>query len=393
MHFEFATAGRIVFGPGVSAGLPAIAAGFGQRALIVTGAHPGRFAALFTALESAGVGCVIFGVEKEPTIALARAGADLFRSSGCQFVIAIGGGSAIDAGKAIAAAAANPGDLTDYLEVIGKGRPLDRDPHPFIAFPTTAGTGSEVTRNAVLGSPAHGVKVSLRDSKMLPRVAVVDPQLTAGLPRAITASTGLDTLTQLIEPYVSSRANPVTDALCLDGMRAAASSLPRAFAGGHDSDAAEARTGMSYASLLGGLALANAGLGVVHGFAAPVGGLFDAPHGAVCAALLAGGMRQNIAALRARAPQSQALLRYAEIAGILTSEASATPEQGVDWVRDLVGRLEIPPLSAYGIRAEHIPDLVEKAARASSMKANPILLTPDELTSVIKEALCQYLIA
>jgi alcohol dehydrogenase class IV len=384
MHFEFATAGRIVFGPGVSTGLPAIAAGFGQRALIVTGAHPVRFAALFTALESAGVSCVFFGVEKEPTTALARAGADLFRSSASHFVIAIGGGSAIDAGKAIAAAAANPCDLTDYLEVIGKGRPLDRDPHPFIAVPTTAGTGSEVTRNAVLGSPEHGVKVSLRDPRMLPRVAVVDPQLTAGLPRAITASTGLDALTQLIEPYVCSRANPMTNALCLDGIRTAASSLPRAF---YDGDDSEARIGMSYASLLGGLALANAGLGVVHGFAAPVGGLFDAPHGAVCAALLAGGMRQNVAALRSRAPQSQALLRYAEIARILTSEASAIPEQGVDWVRDLVRRLEIPPLRAYGISAAHIPDLVERATRASSMKANPILLTAGELTAVIQEAL------
>jgi alcohol dehydrogenase class IV len=386
MPFEFATAGRIIFGPGVSAGLPAIAAAFGQRGLIVTGAHPGRFAALFAALESAGIACVFFAVEKEPTIALARAGADLFRSSASHFVLAIGGGSAIDAGKAIAiaAAAANPCDLTDYLEVIGKGRPLDCAPHPFIAVPTTAGTGSEVTRNAVLGSPADGVKVSLRDPRMLPRVAVVDPQLTAGLPRAITASTGLDALTQLIEPYVCSRANPMTDALCLDGLRSAASSLPRAFA---DPDDTEARNGMSYASLLGGLALANAGLGVVHGFAAPVGGLFDAPHGAICAALLAGGMRQNIAALRARAPQSHGLVRYAEIARVLTNEPSATPEHGVDWVRDLVQRLEIPPLRAYGIRAEHIPDLVEKAARASSMKANPIPLTPEELTGVMQAAL------
>jgi alcohol dehydrogenase class IV len=383
-RFEFATAGRIVFGPGVAADLPAIAAGFGRRALIVTGAHRERLAALFAALESAGVGCVFFPVDKEPTIALARAGAELFRSSASQFVIAIGGGSAIDAGKAIAAVAANSGDVSDYLEVIGKGRPLERDPHPFIAVPTTAGTGSEVTRNAVLGSPEHGVKVSLRDPRMLPRVAVVDPNLTAGLPRAITASTGLDALTQLIEPYVSSRANPMTDALCVDGMRTAASSLPRAFENGDDE---EARAGMSYASLLGGLALANAGLGVVHGFAAPVGGMFDAPHGAVCAALLAGGIRRNISALRSRAPQSEALIRYAQIARVLTNDAGATPEEGVEWVRDLVRRLEIPPLRAYGIRAEHVADLVEKAARASSMKANPIVLTPEELTAVVQEAL------
>jgi alcohol dehydrogenase class IV len=384
MRFEFATAGRIVFGAGVSAELPAIAASFGRRALIVTGAHRERTASLFQAFEPAGLSCEFFPVEKEPTIALVRQGAAFFRSSGSEFVIAVGGGSAIDAGKAIAAAAANPGDVSDYLEVIGKGQPLARDPFPFIAVPTTAGTGSEVTRNSVLGSPEHGVKVSLRDPRMLPRVAVVDPELTAGLPSAITASTGLDALTQLIEPYVCRRANPVTDAVCLDGMRQAASSLPRAYANGEDM---EARAGMSYASLLGGIALTNAGLGVVHGFAAPVGGMFDAPHGAVCAALLAAGIRQNIAALRSRAPQSQALIRYADIAGILTHGAHATPEEGVEWVRDLVRRLNIPPLHAWGIREEHIPDLVEKAARASSMKANPVALTPRELTAVIQEAL------
>jgi alcohol dehydrogenase class IV len=384
MRFEFATAGRIVFGPGVSAELPAIAAGFGRRALIVTGAHPERFGAIVTALESAGVGGVPLPVAKEPTIALVRAGADLFRGSDCGFVIAIGGGSTIDAGKAIAAVAGNAGDITDYLEVIGKGQPLAHNPYPFIAVPTTAGTGSEVTRNAVLGSPEHGVKVSLRDPRMLPRVAIVDPDLTAGLPRAITASSGLDALTQLIEPYVCIRASPLTDALCADGLRAAASSLARACDNGRD-DAA--RAGMSYASLLGGFALANAGLGVVHGFAAPVGGMFDAPHGAVCAALLEGGMRQNIAALRSRAPQSQALTRYAQVASILTGGAQTAPEDAADWVRDLVRRLGIPPLRTYGIGIEHIASLAEKAARANSMKANPIALTPEELTAVLESAL------
>ena len=219
---------------------------------------------------------------------------------------------------------------------------------PFIAVPTTAGTGSEVTRNAVLGSPEHGVKASLRSPLMLPALALVDPEMTFGLPPAITASTGLDALTQLIEPYVCNRANPLTDALCRDGLATVARSLVRACTRGRDT---EARIGMSYASLLGGLALANAGLGVVHGFAAPIGGMFDAPHGAVCAALLPLGMAANIKALRERAPESGSLIRYGEIAGILTGNAQATPEDGAEWVRLLVRHLAVPPLRSYGHRA------------------------------------------
>jgi alcohol dehydrogenase class IV len=323
-------------------------------------------------------------VTGEPTIAAVRAGADVFRQSECDMVVAIGGGSAIDAGKAIAAAAANPGDLLDYLEVIGKGQPLEVSPYPFIAVPTTAGTGSEVTRNAVLGSPEQGVKVSLRSPLMLARAAIVDPDLTTGLPPAITASTGLDALTQLIEPYVSARANPMTDGFCLDGIRRVARSLPRAYADGDDR---EARTGMAYASLLGGLALANAGLGVVHGFAAPVGGMFDAPHGAICAALLGAGMRANIRALRERAPAGGSLDRYRDIASIVTGDREASPEDGAQWVETLVRRLSVPRMAAWGIRDCDVPELVAKAGRASSMKANPIALTASELTAVLEQSL------
>jgi alcohol dehydrogenase class IV len=372
--FEFATAGRIVFGSGTFAQLEGIAGGYGERPLIVTGKRR----------RDANVRGHLFPVASEPTIAIVREGVEVFRGAGCDLVVAIGGGSAIDAGKAIAAAAANPGDLLDYLEVIGKGRPLDSAPYPFIAVPTTAGTGSEVTRNAVLGSPEHGVKVSLRSPLMLPRVAIVDPVLTLGLPPAITASTGLDALTQLIEPYVSSRANPFTDGLCVDGIRRASASLLRAYRDGGDADA---RAGMAYASLLGGLALANAGLGVVHGFAAPIGGMFDAPHGAVCAALLPAGMRANIAALRDREPQSIALDRYREIARILTNSPDAIPEDGVEWVRNLTAQLAIPSLACYGIRTQDVPELAAKAGRANSMKANPIVLTTAELTATIGDSL------
>jgi alcohol dehydrogenase class IV len=298
-------------------------------------------------------------------------------------VVAIGGGSALDAGKALAALLTNTGDPLDYLEVVGRGQPLERTPAPSIAVPTTAGTGSEVTRNAVLASPEHRVKASLRSASMLPRLAVVDPELTLELPAAVTASTGLDALTQLIEPYVSTRANPMTDLYCVEGMRCAAVALPRVHANGRDRDA---RRDMAWASLLGGLALANAGLGAVHGFAAPIGGMFRAPHGAVCAAVLPHAMEINVRALRERDPASAALRRYGEVARLLTGNPQATAEEGVRWTAEICRRLEIPPLRTYGVRQEDVAALVEKAAKASSMKSNPIILTTEELGEIIAPA-------
>jgi alcohol dehydrogenase class IV len=375
MRFEFATATRIVFGEGALGEVPAAARELGTRALLVTGRSRER-----AALPAAAT----FAVEGEPTVGVVRRGVEAAREAGADLVIAVGGGSAIDAGKAIAALVANGGDVLDYLEVIGKAQPLARPSVPFIAIPTTAGTGSEVTRNAVLASPEHGVKASLRGLSLLPRLAVVDPELTYGLPPAITASTGLDALTQLIEPYVSARANPMTDAICLEGMRRAAGALLTAWRNGSDR---EARRDMALASLFGGLALANAGLGAVHGFAAPVGGMFPAPHGAVCAALLPHAMEINIRALRARAAGSDALARYALVARTLTGKADAPAEDGAAWVGRLCRELEIPPLATYGVRREDVTALVENAARASSMKGNPIALTAEEMTEVLTRAM------
>lgn len=378
MRFEFATTGRIVFGPGAVSELGPAASSMGGRALLVTGLAAGQ------APVPAGLECVLFPVPGEPTTLLARDGVAALRRERCDLVIGIGGGSAIDAGKAIAALAANSGEPLDYLEVVGRGRTLERPSLPFIAVPTTAGTGAEVTRNAVLASPEHRVKASLRHVSMLPRLAIVDPELTYGLPPALTASTGLDALTQLIEPFVSVRANPMTDAVCLEGMRRAARSLARAFADGRD---AAAREDMSLASLFGGMALANAGLGAVHGFAAPVGGAFGAPHGAVCAALLPHVMEANILALRTRAASSPGLGRYRQVARILTGRPDSEPEDGVKWVASLVQELQVPGLSAYGIGPDHIPELAGKAAQASSMKGNPVALTADELAGILGRAL------
>jgi alcohol dehydrogenase class IV len=250
MRFEFATATRIIFGEGTAATLPDLVRTFGTRPLVVTGASKERVAALVSALSAE-----TFDVAGEPTVDLVREGARQMQDACCDVVISIGGGSVIDAGKGIAAIAANGGEPLEFLEVVGKGRTITVSPLPFIAVPTTAGTGSEVTRNAVLGSPEHGVKASLRSPLILPRVAVVDPELTYGLPPAITACTGLDALTQLIEPYVSSRANPLVDAICVEGIRRVAGALRRAY---HDGTDRDARRDMAMASLFGGLALTNA---------------------------------------------------------------------------------------------------------------------------------------
>ncbi len=383
MPFEFATATRIIFGAGRLREVGVLAREFGRCALVVVGRDRGRVRSVAGSLDKEGIGAHVFSVAGEPDLAAIEQGVIAAREAGCDFVISFGGGSAIDAGKAIAAMLANPGRLLDYLEVIGQGRALPCSPAPFVAIPTTAGTGSEVTRNAVLASPEHRVKVSLRSPLMLPRLALVDPELTHDLPPAVTARTGLDALTQLIEPYVCARANPMTDALCLEGMRRAAVSLRRAFEDGRD---ATARQGMALASLFGGLALANAGLGAVHGFAGPIGGMFSAPHGAVCAALLPHVMEINLRALTQRMPASDSIKRYREVSRLLTGNPRAKAEAGAEWVRELVKDLQIPPLGAYGITPDHFDEVIRNASHASSMKANPIQLTHEELAEALQGA-------
>lgn len=370
--FEFATATRIVFGPGTVGQAATATRAWGRRPLLVTGASVERASVL-------GLDGQRLSIAGEPTISAIREAVAAAREARCDVVVALGGGSVIDAGKAIAALVPNPEDVLVYLEVIGEGQPLAHAPLPFIAVPTTAGTGAEVTRNAVLGAPEQGVKVSLRSPLMLPRLAVIDPELTLTAPPAVTAATGLDALTQLIEPWVSPRANPLTDAFCLDGIRRVATALPRAF---HHPGDLSARTDMALAALYGGLALANAGLGAVHGFASPVGGQFDAPHGAVCAALLPHVIRVNVAALRSRDSGSESLRRY----GVLTDILGEDP--AVFSLRLSVD-LGIPPLSEYGITPAHVPGLCRKAMEASSMKANPIRLTQEELETILTAALGQ----
>lgn len=384
MAFEFATAAKIIFGRGMIQHATPLAAGWGKRVLLVTGKDGGRSAGLRRALESEQLRVSTFSVEGEPAVELVEAGVRQARQEQCEMVIGMGGGSVVDAGKAIAGLLTNPGDPLDYLEVVGKGQPLTEPAAPYMAIPTTAGTGAEVTRNAVLGLREQRVKVSLRSPLMLPRAAIVDSELTHSVPPAVTAATGLDALTQVIEPFVSRQANPLTDSLCRDAIARGARALPAAFAAG---DNASAREDMSLVSLFGGLALANAKLGAVHGIAGPLGGMFPAAHGATCAALLPHTIEVNIAALQRRDPGSRALSRYDEIAQLLTGSATARARDGVEWLKALCRELRIPRVSSYGVGESDFPQLIEKAERASSMKGNPIQLHPEELREILSQAL------
>ncbi len=384
MRFEFATATRIVFGPGALDELPPLARSLGRRALVVSGRAPERAALARERLAAAAIADVTFSVAGEPTIEDVRRGCALARETAAEFVVACGGGSALDAAKAVAALATNAGDPFDYLEVVGRGRPLGEPPLPLVAIPTTAGTGSEVTRNAVLASPEHRIKASLRSPLMLARAALVDPDLLIGLPPHVIAASGLDALAQLVEPFVSLRSNALVDGLCREGLARSARSLRRAFEG----DLCEpVRVDLALASLFGGLALANAGLGAVHGIAGPLGGMFEAPHGAVCAALLAPVVRANSLALESRETRSPALARYREIAAIVTGRTDAGIGGLVDWIEELVAALAVPGLSRWGVSAAELPEVAAKARAASSMKGNPIPLNEREIEEIVRASL------
>lgn len=384
MRFEFATATQIIFGQGTAQEIAPHASQLGKRACVITGKDTRRSAFLFEQLAQHQVKTIQFSVSGEPTIEVALEGLQKARDAECDVVIGFGGGSVLDTGKVVAALLTNPGNLMDYLEVIGQGKPLKHPSAPYIAVTTTAGTGAEVTRNSVLGSLKHQVKVSMRSPLMLPRLAIVDPELTQTMPPSITASTGLDALTQVIEPYVSNKANPLTDSICREGMQRAARSLQKAYENGND---LAAREDMSLTNLFGGLALANAKLGAVHGFAGPIGGMFPASHGVICARFLPYVMESNVKALQTRDPQSEYLKRYTEVAQILTGNSSASATDGVAWIQQLCEALKVPALTDYGLTRAMFPEVIEKSKKASSMKGNPILLTDQELEMILQQAI------
>ena len=382
--FEFSTAGRIMAGPGRADELPGVLAGLGSRVLVCTGADPARHAGLLAGL---GRPAAVFAVAAEPTVELARAAVAAAREHGADVVAAIGGGSVIDTGKAVAMLLGNGGDPLDYLEVVGSGRPITHPSAPCVAVPTTAGTGAEVTANAVLAVPDRQLKASLRSALMIPRVALVDPLLTVSCPPSVTAASGLDALTQCLEPFVSVRATPLTDGLAREGLRRAGAALRTAYADGHD---LAARADMALCSLLGGMALANAKLGAVHGLAGVIGGTADVPHGIACAALLAPVIDANVQALRSRPPgraDLDPLGRYAEAARLLTSEPAASIEDGLAWIRETLALLGVPGLAAFGLGPQQADDIAAKALTSSSMQGNPVTLTHGDLKAILLQAL------
>jgi len=384
MRFDFATAGQIRFGPGIATdAVPEIAA-LGTQAFVLAGGTSQRHAPIVETLAERGTACTRFSVTTEPTTEIVAAAVTAARQVRADVVIGLGGGSVIDTGKVVAAMLTNDGALEDYLEVVGAGQPLQRPAVPYVAIPTTAGTGAEVTRNAVLCVPEKKVKVSMRSPLLLPHLALVDPLLTHSMPPELTASTGLDALTQLAEAFVSNKANPLTDGLCREGLQRAGRSLRRAFTDGSD---AEAREDMAVASLFSGLALANAKLGAVHGFAGPLGGMIAVPHGVVCGRLLPLVIEANVRALRERTADSAALARHDEIARLLTGNSTATAADAVAWIQDLCETFALPGLRRFGLTEDAFPEAVAKARKASSMQGNPIELTEAELGAILARAI------
>lgn len=380
MDFEFATSGRMVFGRGKAAQAAQLTSGWGGRAAWVKGRSSRFDELILTQYRAAGVELVPLSIQSEPTVAWAQEALAQLRDARVGFVLAVGGGSVLDAGKALAALLANPGEPLDYLEVVGRGLPLKQRSLPLAALPTTAGTGSEMTRNAVLRSREHGVKASLRSASMLPALALVDSSLTDTLGPQETATTGMDALTQLLEPLVCSRANPMVDALAVKGLELVARSLRKAVT----APSGNARDDMALASTLGGMCLANAGLGAVHGIAAVVGGRYDAPHGAVCAALLGPVVACNLAALRISGDPKGTRSRYALAAGLLgCGEVDDLPVS----LTHLAQELGVPGLGAFGVKPEAAFELAKLSLQSSSMKANPVALEVDGLVQAILEAL------
>ncbi len=373
--FAFATAGEIVFGRGRASEAPARIAAMGRRVLLVHGRDPGRAAWLADGLRAEGAEVTALACPREPDLTLVEEAAALAR--GCDAVAALGGGAAIDLGKAAAALATQSGGPLDHLEVVGRGLPLDRQPLPFAALPTTAGTGAEVTRNAVIGAPEQGRKASLRDRRMLPALALVDPALTDGCPKAVTLASGLDAVTQVVEPYLSNRATPLTDALCRDAIPRGLAALRRLMEG-EDPDA---RDEMAWVSLAGGLALANSGLGAVHGLAGVIGGRTGAAHGEICGRLLPVSLMLN-----ARRAEGETARRLAEVRGWIGRAFGIEDDGAIETLAAWSASHGLRGLRDMGLDPADHAGVAEAAQGSSSMKGNPVALRVEELAAMLDAA-------
>ena len=384
-RFDFASAGRILFGRGRIAELPDLIKPSGKKVMLVTGGHPGRHDSLRILLEKAGIRVAVESVSGEPTVRRVSEITDSILRQQCEVVAGIGGGSVIDAAKAAAALANNPGDIMDYLEVVGAGKPLPQPALPYIAIPTTAGTGAEVTKNSVITVPEQHVKVSLRSPFMLPRFALVDPDLALECPPEVSVNCGFDALCHLIEAYLSAKATPMSDAVCREGLSRMGGALVLHWMRPEDPNV---MVNVSLGSLLGGMALANGGLGAVHGFAGVIGGMTGAPHGAVCAALLPAVLRMNLdIACQGKQPLCrQTMARINETALMLSRDVNSKTQDLITLIENMSTQQNVAGLEKLGVKRAEFPIIIEKSSRASSMKGNPFLLTAEQLFQILDES-------
>ena len=390
-EFTIAALPRICFGDGQLATLPSLITECGTQILLVCGRgsfiESRHWPALQQGLASAGIGYKLFHVAGEPSPQMVDQAVSEFNSLGIEVVVGIGGGSVLDAAKAIAGLLPSGNSVLDHLEDVGKGLPYEGLALPFIAVPTTAGTGSEATKNAVLSEQgAQGYKKSFRHDTLLARAAIIDPQLLESCPQTLIAAQGMDAFTQLLESYVSLRANPFTDALAWSGMEAIAQGFFAAYDGGDNEAAQQGRAAMAYGALLSGITLAHVGLGSVHGLAQPLGSLFPVPHGVACGTALAMATEVNIKALREREPQSPALVKYAQVGRLLLGDRRLHDQAAchalVSQLQMWAERMLIPRLGEFGIGEDDI-SLIVANARGNSMKTNPIILTDEEIGKII----------
>jgi alcohol dehydrogenase class IV len=384
--FELNVSPRILFGAGNISKLPEVVTSMGRRVLLVCGSREVTTARILALLNDRDFSIDVYRVVREPTVSDVAEGVTKAREFRPDVVLGVGGGSVLDAAKAIAAVSTNPGDLLDYLEVVGRGQALSEPGLPCIAVPTTSGTGAEVTRNAVIDVPSQSTKVSVRGIYVVPRVAIIDSELTLSVSPELTAYTGFDALTQVIEPFLSRRHQPMTDGVAKEAIQMAAHALPSVYANGANR---QAREHMAWVSLMGGWCLTHAGLGAVHGFAGPLGGILHAPHGALCASLLAPTLAGNLDALRrdTSVDRTEDLARYRTLAQLLTSRPEATADDAIVYLTDLTSRLGIPRLAYFGLTESQFGEVIERAQRASSMQYNSIKLTAEQLEGILRVAL------
>jgi alcohol dehydrogenase class IV len=381
MKFELFLSGRIIFELGSRSQIGEIASSIGNRVFLLYAKNHPLVPEIRDRLKGIGLDLLALPISGEPDLESVSNFVTEGRIHDSNLVISIGGGSVIDTGKVVSAMLNNPGEISDYLEIVGMNLPLQNKPAPFIAVPTTAGTGSEVTKNAVLVIPTKKIKVSMRSNMMIPQIAIIDPELTVSMPSPVTASTGMDAIIQLIEPFVSIKANHFVDGLCREAIPLGANSLTQSVADGMN---LRSREDMCFTSLCGGLALANAGLGAVHGFAGVIGGMKTVPHGMICAALLAGTLKVNIEALKKRQPDSPSTRKFEELAIILTGNKNAGIFDSVGWAERVSMEIGIKRLSELGIFEKQFHEICEKAALSSSMKGNPILLEKGEMLQILE---------